>query len=256
MLQAHSWLWNYLWVAPQLLLLVLGLWLCCRGLWRRWPAFVAFAIAGSIGEIVVFRADVIPSVTALTFWRIYWTVLLLGSLLKFFVISEMFSRIFNPYPAVSRLGRILISGSGATLVLVSAAVAAFAGGDSPLRLISGFHLLEQTIFLIEAGLIAALFGFAAYFRLSWDRFSFGVMLGLGLFACEQLAAWALVANANPSSHGRTLLEFLNMATYHVAVLIWIYYLLFPGKVVAKSAVSLPEHNLDVWNRELERLLQQ
>jgi hypothetical protein len=52
-----------------------------------------------------------------------------------------------------------------------------------------------------------------------------------------------------------LLDFLNMATYHVCVLVWCYYLLVPQKLAITSAVLLPEHNLDIWNRELERLLQ-
>jgi hypothetical protein len=55
---------------------------------------------------------------------------------------------------------------------------------------------------------------------------------------------------------RILLDFLNMATYHVCVLIWFYYLLIPQKSATTSVVLLPENNLDIWNRELERLLQQ
>jgi hypothetical protein len=55
---------------------------------------------------------------------------------------------------------------------------------------------------------------------------------------------------------RYLLDFVNLATFHVCVLMWFYYLLLPGKATTKSAVRVPEHNLEVWNRELERLLQQ
>jgi hypothetical protein len=40
------------------------------------------------------------------------------------------------------------------------------------------------------------------------------------------------------------------------VLIWFYFLLVPQKIATTSAVSLPENNLDIWNRELERLLHQ
>jgi hypothetical protein len=47
-----------------------------------------------------------------------------------------------------------------------------------------------------------------------------------------------------------------MATYHVCVLIWFYYLLVPAKVSTKAAVPLPENDLDIWNRELKRLAQQ
>ena len=256
MLQAHSWLWNYVWVAPNVFLLALAVFLCKRGAWRQVPAFVAFAFLSAAGDLAVFACDVVPSVTALTFWRVSWLHLLIASLLKFLVIGEIFSRVFSSYPALSKLSRVVVSGFGAALVLAAAWIAAFGGGDSPLRLISGFHLLEQTVFLVECGLIVFLFLLAAYFRLSWDRFAFGVTLGLGISACEQLAAWAVVANASPSSHGRVLLAFLNMATYHAAVLIWIYYLLIPRKVVAKPAIPFPEHNLDLWNRELERLLQQ
>jgi hypothetical protein len=54
---------------------------------------------------------------------------------------------------------------------------------------------------------------------------------------------------------RTLLDFLNMATYHICVLIWLYYLLSPEKTPRPSVARLPEHNLEVLNYELERLLQ-
>jgi len=256
MLQAHSWLWNYLWVAPNLFLLALAALVCRRGLWRQCPAFVAFAIFSSLGQLAVFAADVIPPVSPETYWRIDWISILTESMLKFLVFGEVIARVFNPYSTIRKLGQVSVSAVGGLLVLAAVLAAALGNGDSPLRLISGAHLLEQTVFLIESGLIVFLFAFAAYFRLPWNRVSFGVLLGMGISSCEHLANWAITANAGPSSHGRVLLAFLNMATYHAAVLIWICYLLIPGKVVAKSAVPLPEHNLDVWNRELERLLQQ
>jgi hypothetical protein len=256
MLQAHSFLWNYLWVAPNVFLLILGFFIWKRGLSRQLPAFLAFAIVSGAGDLAVFVADISPSVSPVNFWRVDWAYLLIESLLKFIVIGEVFSRALNSYPSVSRLGRILISTVGATLVLVATLVAAFSRGDSTVRLISGVHLLEQTVFFIELGLIFFLFLFVGYFRLSWDRLSFGVLLGFGISACGHLAAWAIVTNADPSASGRVLLDFLEMTTHHVCVLIWFYYLLVPGKVAAKAPTSLPETNLDLWNRELERLLQQ
>ncbi len=44
-----------------------------------------------------------------------------------------------------------------------------------------------------------------------------------------------------------------MATYHVCVLIWFYYLLVPQKSAAASAAPVPENSLAIWNQELERL---
>jgi hypothetical protein len=255
MLQAHSFVWNYLWVAPNVFLWALAVLLWRRGLPRRIPAFFAFAILSGASGLAIFIADVLPSVSPLNFWRIDWICLLIESFLKFVVIGEVFSRIFSPYPTVSRTGAVLASGVGAALVLLSGAVAGLAHGDSTFRIVAGAHLLEQTVFFVEAGLIFFLFLFTAHFRLSWDPVSFGILLGLGISACEHLATWAVVANASPSERTRTLLAFVNMATYHFAVLIWFYCLLKPGKVAVRSATKLPENNLAVWNRELERLLQ-
>jgi hypothetical protein len=255
MLQAHSFLWNYLWVAPNVFLWALAVLLWRRGLARQIPVFFAFAILSGASGLAIFVADVLPSVSPLNFWRIDWICLVIESFLKFVVIGEVFSRIFSPYPTVSRTGAVLASAVGAALVLLSGAVAGLAHGDSTFRIVAGAHLLEQTVFFVESGLIFFLFLFTAHFRLSWDRVSFGVLLGLGISACEHLATWAVIANASPSERTRTLLAFINMATYHFAVLIWCYCLLKVGKVAVKSATPLPENNLALWNRELERLLQ-
>jgi hypothetical protein len=256
MLQAHSLLWNYLWVAPNLFLLVVGFLTWKRGLSRQVPTFLAFAILAALGDLAVYAADIAPFVSQPNFWRIDWANLLLESLLKFLVIGEIFSRVFTQYPSISRISRVAISVFGAAMVLLAGLIAGFAHGDNPLFLISGAHLLEQTVFIIELGLILFLFVIAAYFHLAWDRLSFGILLGFGISACVHLATWATIANASPSEQVRTLFAFLNMGTFHFCVLIWLYYVLVPQKVIKESVVPLPENNLAVWNRELERLLQQ
>jgi len=223
---------------------------------RQIPAFLAFATLGALGELAVFGADVAPWVSAENFWRVDWISLLLGSLLKFAMIGEVFSRVFGAYLSISRIGRTLVTAVGAVLVLLAGFIAAFAQGDSTEGLVAGAHLIEQTVFIIESGLILFLFLFAAYFRLSWDRVSFGILVGLGISSFEHLATWAIVANASPSARARTLFAFMNMGTYHVCVLIWGYYLLVAKNVAAKPPTPPPDNNLAVWNRELERLLQQ
>ena len=86
MLQAHSFVWNYLWVAPNLLLLVLSLLLWRRGLGKQLPAFLVFAVVSPIGGLATFAADVSPYVSAENFWRVEWVSFLVESLLKFIVI--------------------------------------------------------------------------------------------------------------------------------------------------------------------------
>jgi hypothetical protein len=143
-------------------------------------------------------------------------------------------------------------------VLLATLAAAYTKKDNVHWILSDAHILEQTIYMIECGLILFIFLFAAYFKLRWKRASFGIALGLGVSACVHLASWALMANGNfTGAHFRNLLDLLNMATHHACVLIWSYYLLFPAQDISRPGGPPPtEHHLEVWNEELERLLHQ
>jgi len=256
MLQAHSLLWHYLWVAPNALLLLLAWLLLRRGGNVRYPFFLAFAIVGALEQLTIYAADVIPSVTPKTWWLIFWAGLVIEGLLKFALIGEIFAHVFESYLSLAKMGKLLIRGLGTFLVFAAAMAAAYAPKDSIFGIVSGAHLLQQTIYLVECGLLFFLFAFSRYFRLTPERQILGIALGLGISACVHLGTWAIVANGGVPTAKRTLFDFLNMSTYHACVLIWFYYLLFPQKVAAQSAVPLPENNLDVWNRELERLVHQ
>ena len=256
MLQAHSLLWHYLWVAPNIFFLVLVTLLWRRKLHKQFPVFFAFAVLGSVEQLTLYAADVIPSVSGETFWRVFWAGLLLESVLKFALVGEIFAHVFGAYPAVAKIGKLTMRGVGVTLVFAATVAAAYAPIDNPnYTIISRAHILEQTIFMIECGLLLFIFLFAGYFRLAWSNWDFGIALGLSISACVHLATWAVMANGGLPER-RHLLAFLNMASYHACVLIWFYYLLVPQKIAVKPAVPLPENNLELWNRELERLLQQ
>src|SRR5579863_6774756 len=98
MLQAHSPLWHYLWIAPNIILLLLSSLIWKRGLSKRFPAFFAFAVFSAVAELAVYTADVSPWVSAQTFWRIVWVSLLVEGPLKFALIGEIFAQVFGAYP--------------------------------------------------------------------------------------------------------------------------------------------------------------
>jgi hypothetical protein len=254
MLQAHSLLWHYLWVAPNLLLFILAVVAYRRKLQSQFPLFVIFAAVTSIEQLVVYAADVIPAITPATWWFVFWSGLLLEALIKFAVVGELFGRVFGQYPSVAKLGKFLISGIGVALVLLAALVAAYTPKTSDNWIVSDALLLEQAIYMIACGLILFVFVFAAYFHLRWNRLAYGIAMGLGISACVHFATWAVMANGSFSAD-RTRLVFLNMATYHICVLVWFYYFFVPEKVIPVCAPP-PEHDLEVWNQELERLLHQ
>ena len=47
--------------------------------------------------------------------------------------------------------------------------------------------------------------------------------------CEHMATYSVMATGALPYNRYYLLDFLNMATYHVCVLIWFYYLLVPAE---------------------------
>lgn len=256
MLQAHSFLWHYLWVAPNLILLILCFYLYKRGLHREFPFFLAFALSNSIGDLVSYAADLLPFVSAPEFWRIVWVVGIVQGVLKLAAIGEIFYKLFGPYASIARLGKVLIQWVGAVFVLGAAVAAAYnPWGNSP-GIMIGSAILQQSVFLLECGLFVFVFIFASYFHLRWPRQVFGIALGLSVSACVHLATWALSTNAGFVARTRILLSSVNGLVFHLIVLSWFYYLLVPERVPAPIPSVLPENNLALWNRELERLLQQ
>jgi hypothetical protein len=254
MLQAHSFLWHYLWIAPNVLSLILAGCIGRRGIQKQYPIFFGYLIFVSLEGLCLYALDVSPIFSAITWWGAFWSGTIVEGLLKFAVVAELLRHLLHSWPAIAKLGRNLVSGAGAALVLFAAMAAAFAAPDNTPRLVGGAHILSQTLYLTEAGVIVAIFLLATYFQIPWGRITFGIAVGFGVVWCEHLAIWALVTGG--LVRNRAWEDLANMGTYHVCVLIWFYYLLVPQAVAVKSAVLLPENNLDVWNRELERLVHQ
>ncbi|MGC2229646.1 MAG: hypothetical protein WA578_21965, partial [Candidatus Sulfotelmatobacter sp.] len=82
MLQAHSYLWHYLWIAPNLLLLLLAVLMWRRRLHKQFPVFLVFAIVAASVQLTLYVADIVPSVGWETWWRFFWAGSLVEALVK------------------------------------------------------------------------------------------------------------------------------------------------------------------------------
>jgi len=255
MLQAHSPLWHYLWVAPNVYLFILGLILWRRGTYRLCPAFFLFSLVASSAELICYSADMSPYVSNGAWWYVLLGTLLIEGFLKFGIVAEIFEATCHAYSSVASLGRTLIRGGGALLLVGAIVVAMLSPQDGNFAVISADHLVQQTIYVVETGLLVLVFAFATYFALKLKRHSLGIALGLAISSCVHLAVWGVVANGNLSNAARNRMDLLNMAAYHIAVVVWCYYLLVP-RTVEIDPPSLPptNNNLAAWNSELERLL--
>jgi hypothetical protein len=253
MLQPHSFLWHYLSVAPCVFLVVLAFLMFKRGLHKEFPAFFCYVVFEAAGGSAIYALDVSP-ISGTIFWWCYFLFLIIEAFVKFVVIGEIFTHLLRRYPPLGRLGKLLISGVGIILIFTATIIAAYAN-PTTFWIISAARILGRSVSVVLCGLILFLFLFASHFRLNWQRSVFGITLGLGISASVYLAHWAIMADwlFGQKSY---LLDFVIMATYQLCIMIWFYYLFTPQKIAPRSAVLLPEHALEVWNQELERLLQQ
>ncbi len=227
MLQPHSFLWHYLWVASDILLAILAILTWRRRLHNGFPAFFVYLVFESILELTLYGMDVVPGVSAHSFWSVAIAGLLIEALIKLAIIWEIFASLVRQEPAVAEIGRRRIVSTGVGL-LIFACVAAMRAPIGVFPIISYSWILGQSIYLVEAGILLFIFLFAASFQLTWNKQFFGIALGLSLSACVGLGIFAICANGI-FFEKRYLLDFLEMGTYHICVLIWFYFLLSPAQ---------------------------
>jgi hypothetical protein len=257
MFQAHSCLWHYLWVAPNLLSALLAVMLWVRDLLGQFRTFFLYACYNTTQWAVLYTIDLNQSIAAIYYWIALCACLVVECILLFLLASDIAADVFGSYAAVARFGKLLIRWGCGILLLVATVVMTHAAEENPAaQLIPASHKLQLGMSVVVTGLLLLLFGMAAYFHLRWDHRFFGIALGLGIIASVHLATWAIMANGKMTQH-RPLLDMFNMAAFHVAVLLWLYYLLVPRPPrVHPPLASLPDNALAAWNRELERFLHQ
>ncbi len=243
--------WNYLLIAPRLLLVVVFIALLRHRLYRQFPMFFAFVVADFVQAAVLLpmifshfsRSDIYATA--------FYSGLVVSTALRFGIIHEIFAHMFRDYAVLHRLGKPLFRWVTVGLLLVGLAVAAYQGGHDARPLTSLVHVLDLAASILQCGLLLGLFFFSSYLGLSWRSYLFGIALGLGAFASANLVAAAIRSQTgflynNP-------LNYFTMGTYQGCVLVWVFYLLAPERVAQYALKTLPENDLEVWNQELRRL---
>jgi len=252
--QAHSLLWHYLWVAPHVLQLGLALVLWRRGLHRQFPVFFAYLIFEAVEELLLYALDVSPAVSSETWWSVFLPGAVIEGLLRFAIVAELWRHLMRPWTALARAGAAVIRAVVVTLILGAAVVVALHEPNRNHLVIKIAHPLQQSFFLVQAGLTVSIFLFASYFKISWPRMAFGIAFGFAIDWCGHLAVWTIL-NTTIATSARASLDMVNLATYHLTVMVWAYYILVP-ETAGDDDLDLPaDPTLDIWNRELERLLQ-
>ena len=289
MFQSHSLLWHYLWAAPNVLLLLLAVIIYRRSLHREFPVFLIFAVVQGVAGLALYLMGLAywrfrpPLISGVLWWQANFVHLVIEVALKFALIGEIFSQLLRPFPALSKLGKLMIRVVGPALVLTATWIVALSRTSEFAPVVANSLRLDLADYVMQCGMLLCILLFAAYFHLAWGRLASGIALGLGLAGSVQLGTWAVWSNLAVSFQQRNLLDFVNMGVYQLSVLIWFYYVL-TTKATRMDKLSEDDgrdddhdsgghdsggpdsgghdlsgedelqHDLVVWNRELERLL--
>jgi hypothetical protein len=247
----QSTFWWYLLVAPRVLLLGTLIALGRKDLNKQHRIFFYYIIYELVQFPFILYGILSRDISADAYWKLY-AVLLAGSVfLRFGVIYELFRNLSKTYPSLGRFNRFLFRALTAVLLFIAIGLIASAWpGDvhQLTRFIA--NVLDRGVNILQLGLLLGLFGIAKFFRLSWRKHVFGITLGFAMYLSVQLMATAIQAEWGDYK----IFDYITMATFHVTVLVWLFYVLLPERQTALTSVP-DSADVTAWNREVERLLQ-
>ena len=245
----------YLWIAPHLLLGVF-LWVFLRrGLQRQLPFFLTYLLF----EQTSFLSSVIAAVLAardptqsahLYRWTLVW-FLGIVSLASFGVIYELANQMILSRSTPAQALRPVLRWSAAALALLTS-VAAAQLGITVERVMNIFKVLDFSTSVLQVGLLLVLFLFSRILRISWRSLPVGIAVGLGIMGCVELSTAPLLSIF---SHSYVVIDVVRTAGFHVCVLVWLGYIIFPGREAKFEGKALQESELESWDQELQRMVQ-
>lgn len=243
----------YLWIAPHILL---GIFLICllrRGLQRQLPFFVAYVVFQLVQFTVLFTIFLHSPFSA----GIYkWTLVAgdgIGSILELAVIYELANQLLLYRSAIGSVLRPALQAILALLLLGAAIGAGAFSGISVQRAINVFEMINFSSNLIKAGMVLALFVFARALRVSWRSWVAGVVLGFGISASIDLVSAAM--RAQWRTRAFVAVDLTQMAAFHACVVIWLVSLFLADRTPPFPDGKLKISDLELWDKELQRMVQ-
>jgi hypothetical protein len=242
----------YLWMAPHAIQVVILFVMLRRKLYQTFPLFFLYTAFTVLQSLALLAAFLPHRAFGAHYAYVYWGGRVVSTALRFGMIYEVLRHVFFRYPALARSSRTFFR-LATVFLLALAIVAAHSAPGNIIRMLSRIlYSFDRSVALLQCGLLVFLFAFTSYLNLSWRDRSFGIALGLGVFASADLTISAARLYLKMAPH---FFDLPTMAAYHVSVIVWLTYMLATKRSAGSNPVTLPEHDLEIWNLELRRLIQ-
>ena len=242
----------YLWTAPHAIQVLILLAMLRQRLYQRFPFFFLYT-ASEILQFAALLAAFLPHHAFGADYQYFFLVgMAMSTVLRFGAIYEVMRQMLYRYPTLARSSRAFF-GLTTVFLLAVAIVAAHSAAGNVLHMVSrSFSNFDRSVAILQCGLLVFLFAFTHYLSLSWRDQAFGIAFGLGIYASVSLTISTARLSVSTGSH---FFDIPTMAAYHVCVVIWLFYMLAPKQSLASTPAILPEHDLETWNLELQRVIE-
>jgi len=192
----------------QILLLWRG-WRC--GLFSRFPLFysyIAYVLSGSTLAFLIFQIH--PSYYLGFYWRFFLVLLLV----EFGVLLEISDHMFDPYPAIRRLGRFL---AGCVCGIFSFYIVSALMQPRSLS-VTTLDLFKR-VSITKAAVIIVLLAIARYYRLPVGKNVAGLMVGFSVYLGINIVNFALAETFGRAVYG-SMFAVVGPLSFTVCLLIW------------------------------------
>jgi hypothetical protein len=245
----------YFWIAPHAVLGVCAAILWHRQLYKQYLVFASYVAFQLIEFLITLAANLLmlPGLVSLEAYR--W--LALGGMAVvhalaigvFYEIGDdlVFRRSFR-----AKNLRSFARWTVASVILIAVACSALFPQTNGGRVISAFQALNYSASLASIGLIVALLALTRALCVSWSSLPAGVALGFAVNACVELCAAALLSMLGMIS--LVDIDFISMGSFHISAVIWLVYLLFPGKPPTFTGRLPDRADLEAWDQELQKMM--
>jgi hypothetical protein len=235
------------WLASIALQGLLAIVLIIRKTWTKLPIFTAYAFFNLAEAGITLAA----ARNGMWYFYSYWACEGVAVVLGLGVVYEVFQVLFSPHAALQRIAKLVFRVTLMLLLVLGVLVISSQPSVETNNIGSTMLVVGEATRMIELGLLMFLFLFSAAFGLHWREHTFGIALGLGVFAAADMV------NLTLRSHlGRGSMDVLNLArglTFCLSVLLWVAYLFAPERTVSSEEVP-KKTQLEQWNQAVMELI--
>lgn len=246
---------RYLWIFSAIIQASLLFLAVKRRLYQQFPFFTVYLAWAFCKTITLLFMDHLSFFTGEQYFYAFTVGRAGVAVLNFGVLYELF-KVLCDYPAARRLGATLLRSASLILLLFAIALAWLVPATGEGKRMAALYLCERTVSILQIGLLLFLFVFSRYLGISWQSHAFGIAFGFGILASVSLATAAIRSQVEPIARNglSDAIAVIVESTSLCCNAIWFLYLLLPKSLPSRAA-RLPDHDLETWNQELERLLQ-